>query len=136
MKKLPFLLLVIFSLSACSNFNYRSEIRNTFSPLGWIKYQENQTGERSGYQLVQAVLSVDKTLQDVLDVNGAPDYVRSNTYRRLDLAYLSKGEVHVFHVKTSLAPLMIDYQKFDDLSQSLVAEFKRYDKVKNKDNRQ
>jgi hypothetical protein len=49
--------------------------------------------------------------------------VSAKTYRRLELAYLSKGEVHMFHVKTQLAPLVIDYQEFDDLSQDLVAQF-------------
>lgn len=126
MKKLSFLLLLMVTLSGCSNFQYRAEIRNTFSPQGWIKYKEEVTGERSGYQLVQAVLSVDRTLQDVFDVNGTPDYVRANSYRILDLAYLSKGEVHVFHVKTLRAPLVVDYQRFDDLSQSLVAQFERH----------
>ena len=125
-----FFCLAILLVTACSSKSreYQTQVVNYYMPVGWIKFKQPEqlkpTKKRSGYQLIQLALEIDQDLQDVLNYYGQPDYVRASAKNRLNLAYLQQGIVLSFVIKSGVAPNVIEYSKFNNLSQQLVKLFK------------
>jgi hypothetical protein len=69
---------------------------------------------------------IDKGLQEALNFYGPPDFVRASAKSLLNLANLQEGIVLSYRIKSGVAPLVVDYDKFNDLSQYLVKRFKQH----------
>lgn len=122
--KTLFSLVIIFSLTACTNASrYRLDAKNIYMPMQWIEYDETSPFERNGNTLVKLALKVNPGLNDVFDIYGKPDYVRAANKQILNLAYLKKGQVLVFNLTTNQAPIVVDYRRFNQLSQQMLKLF-------------
>jgi hypothetical protein len=124
------LALVLFGLSGCSaSMKYRKAVTNYYMPIGWIKYDESSQWKRSGLKLIEQAQAIDKGLTDVFAIHGKPDFVRAASKSRLNLAYLNKGQILTFKLRSGLAPNIYPYQKFNQLSQRMVIAFRDTEKT-------
>ena len=125
-------LLTMLLLTACTSHssNYRKQVVNYYMPVGWLKYKPNQQSKApkkySGYKLILQAKKIDKGLQEVINFYGQPDFVRASAKNKLNLAYLQEGIVLSFTLKSGVAPFVIEYEKFNNLSQYLVKSFKEH----------
>ena len=127
---LIFSVMSMLFLSACASpySDYRRQVINFYMPAGWFKFRAEEQlkppKKYSGYQLIQQAKKIDGDLKEVIDFYGQPDYVRAAAKNKLNLAYLQRGIVLSFTLKSSVAPYVIEYERFNNLSQRLAKLFK------------
>ncbi|WP_111979598.1 hypothetical protein [Algibacillus agarilyticus] len=116
-------LMCVLMFTACADFKYKRAIKKTFAPQGWVKYQHNDPAAASGYQLIEAVKTVDSSITDIFEVYGYPDYVYAPRFQRVNLAYINKCQVLVYLVKTQGAPRVFEFSSASNLLPELREAF-------------
>lgn len=126
--KLWLSLIVLLTVLGCTSpESYRADVAKHYVQLGWLKNSAPEAERYSGPKLIHAALVTDRTLYDVFDKYGQPDYVRAVSAKVLLFAYLEKGVILAYrHDYSGSAPWERSYTRVKKLPDFLLKEFRKY----------
>lgn len=117
------ILLGLLLLCGCTAGMHGYE-RRSYTNLGWLRVDPTETAPKTGYKRLQNEIAFCKAVKTHVAQEGLPDYLFVPAFRKLYLAYTSRGKVYEFRTSPSGRLLAThDWSAFQGLPTDIRSEF-------------